>query len=92
MINISAAVIGCDISKQYFQDLGTNKLEKFHWKKVYVNDELFKSVSNSFPSAEYVSAIDAILDDAEISIVFVSAKHLEHASRVLLSGKAVRVV
>lgn len=92
MKTINAAIIGCDVSKQYFQDLGTNKLEKFHWKKVYVDDALCKSVTTSFPASEQVTTIDAILNDADISIVFVSSKHLEFANQIIMSGKAVRVV
>jgi hypothetical protein len=92
MTTINAAIIGCDTSKQYFQDLGTNKLEKFHWKKAYVADDCYKSSSSGLSIAEYVTTVDSILNDEEISLVFVSSNHLEYAQQIILSGKAVRVI
>ena len=89
---INAAIIGCDISKQYFQDLGTNKLEKFNWKKVYFNEEQCSSYSTIFPTSEFVTTVDSILEDPEISLVFVSSNHLQFANPIIQAGKAVRVI
>jgi hypothetical protein len=92
MTIINAAIVGCDISKDYFQDLGMNKLEKFNWKKVFVTGDSCRTISSSFPFSEFVTTVDSIVNDADISLVFVSADHLEFANRLISSGKAVRIV
>ena len=89
---IQAGVIGCDISGQEFQDLNINKLESFNWKKIYISDNIHESIVRSYPATEFVSDINTIVDDDEISLVFVSPQHLDLASQVMKAGKSVRVI
>lgn len=91
MKTVYAAVIGCDISTDYFQNASINKLETFHWKKVFTGSSE-QTIFHGSPNTEFVSSVDAILNDEDISLVFVSANHLEFAKQMIEAGKAVRVI
>lgn len=89
---ILAGVVGCDMTEEFFQTSLRNTIENFYWKKIYSGK---RDVSNSYkdyPTAEIVSDIKTIVNDNDISLVFVSADHLEFVPQVMQAGKSVRVV
>ncbi|GEO09827.1 hypothetical protein [Segetibacter aerophilus] len=87
---ISAGIIGCNMSEEFFRTTGVNKVESFFWKKIYLSG---KSASiKSHPQAEIVERAESIINDVDIELVFVSANHLHFVKPVIESGKAVRVI
>jgi hypothetical protein len=87
---ISTGVIGCNMSEDFFKTTRVNKVERFFWKKIYLNEK--SSGIKSHPQAEIVERAESIINDADIELVFVSATHLQFVKPVIESGKAVRVV
>lgn len=88
---INAGIIGCNMSEEFFRTSETNKVESFCWKKVYLNDP-HPSFLRNHPHAEIVEQAEAIINDADIELVFVSATHLQFIKPVIEAGKSVRVV
>ena len=89
--NINAAIIGCNMSEEFFRSTETNKVENFSWKKIFLSDGPSSTHHKQF-SAEIVDHPQAILNDADIELVFISADHLQFVKPVIDSGKSVRVV
>ncbi|HSU51743.1 MAG TPA: hypothetical protein VLJ41_14155 [Segetibacter sp.] len=87
---INAAIIGCNMSEHFFTTTATNKVEDFYWKKIFLSGET-PSIK-SHPQAEVVERAEAILNDSEIDLVFVSANHLQFVKQVIDAGKSVRVI
>lgn len=87
---ISAGIIGCNMSEDFFRTTEVNKVESFLWKKIYLNGK--SSSVKSHPQAEIVDKAELIINDSDIELVFVSADHLQFVKPVIESGKAVRVV
>ena len=89
--NITAGIIGCNMTEDFFRASAHNKVEKFHWKKILA-DKAITNIEQLYPEAEMVDSIQAIINDNDISLVFVSNNHLNIVPNVLESGKAVRIV
>lgn len=89
---INAGVIGCNMSEDFFTTSVSNTIEAFHWKKIYVSRANEQAKINKHPQAEIVSKVDAIINDSDIQLVFVSAQHLEHVKPILQAGKSVRII
>ena len=86
----NAAIIGCNMSEDFFIATEANKAEKFFWKKIFLDG---KSPSiKSHPQAEMVERAEAILHDSDIDLVFVSANHLHFVKPVIDAGKSVRII
>jgi len=88
--NITAGVIGCEMREEFFEASARNVNEKIYWKKILSKNGTINA--NRFPNAEVVNSEETILQDADISLVFVAADNLDAVSKVIQSGKAVRVV
>ena len=87
---INAAIIGCNMSEDFFRTSATNKVESFSWKKIFLTG--VPASVKSHPQAEVVERAEAILDDSDIDIVFVSANHLHFVKPIIETGKSVRVI
>ena len=86
-------IIGCHNSNEFVRtSSGFNQVENYNWKKIYVSDKTSFSGYNEHPNAEIVSKVEAIINDKDIALVFVSAKHLDFVKPVIQSGKAVRII
>ena len=90
--NITAGIIGCNMTEDFFRASAHNEVEKFHWKKILAGNQAAKNLEQLFPEAELVDSVQAIINDGDISLVFVSNNHLQVVPNVLESGKAVRIV
>jgi hypothetical protein len=89
--NIVAGVIGCNMTEEFFQSSVRNSSERFYWKKIFCADNN-TLLSKRFPEAEIVTNTEMIVNDEEISLVFVSSKQLQIVPKVLDAGKSVRLV
>lgn len=87
---INAAVIGCNMSDDFFKTSTANTVEKFSWKKIFTGEH--SSSFKTLPGAELVERAEAILHDSTIDLVFVSANHLHFVKPVIEAGKSVRVI
>ena len=87
---INAGIIGCNMSEDFFSTTGANKVESFFWKKIYLSGK--SASSKSHPQAEIVERAEAIIQDSDIELVFVSANHLQFVKPVIDAGKSVRVI
>ncbi len=89
---LQAGVIGCDMTEEFFQASKRNPIENYNWKKIYAGSKAINNASKQFPYAEIVSDINPIVQDTDISIVFVAADHLELVAPVIEAAKSVRLV
>ncbi len=89
---IYAGVIGCDMTEEFFQTSLRNPIEKFNWKKIFTGNRPITNISKQYPTSEVVGNVDTIVDDSDISLVFVSADHIDFVPQVMQAGKSVRVV
>ncbi len=89
---INAGIIGCDMSEDFFQTSSSNNLEKFNWKKIYVSNSTSGTIKKEYSGAEIVNNVEAIMNDSDITLVIVSAKHLGFVRPVMEAGKSVRVI
>ena len=87
---INAGVIGCNMSADFFTTYKPNKVERFFWKKIFLSER--SPEMNSHPQAEFVEKAEAIFQDADIELVFISSNHLQFVKPVIESGKSVRVI
>lgn len=90
--NITAGVIGCNMTEDFFQTSVHNQVEKFHWKKILAGGQVAGNLENKYPGTELVDNVQAIVGDQDISLVFVASNHLHQVPGVLQAGKAVRIV
>ncbi len=90
--NITAGVIGCSMKEEFFATSVHNEVERFHWKKVLAGKPGATHLQQTFPGTEVVDNVQAIVNDNDISLVFVSADHLREVPGVLEAGKAVRII
>lgn len=93
MINtINAGVIGCDMSEDFFQTIGSNGAEKYSWKKAFPADKTLNRITyNNFP-IEIVDSVEAIANDEEITLVIVSSNNIFLARPIIAAGKSVRII
>jgi predicted dehydrogenase len=87
---INAAIIGCNMSEDFFTTSATNSIERFSWKKIFLSGKSASTKSHS--QAELVEKAEAIINDADIDLVFVSENHLQYVKPIIAAGKSVRVV
>ncbi|TDH26614.1 hypothetical protein EXU57_11030 [Segetibacter sp. 3557_3] len=90
--NITAGVIGCSMKEEFFATSVHNEIEKFHWKKVHSTKAAPTHLQHTFPDTEVVDSVQAIVNDQDISLVFVSSDHLREVPVILEAGKAVRII
>ena len=90
MVTINAGVIGSDMSEEFFEISSRNAMEKFIWKKVYIPGQNDTNDLNT--GSQMVSNVESIVNDTDISLVFVSSNHLNEVPKVLQAGKSVRVI
>ena len=88
--NINAGIIGCNMSEDFFKASETNRIENFLWKKIYLKSHPAYGLKNLEP--EIVDHAEAIINDADIELVFVSANHLQYIKPIIEAGKSVRVI
>jgi predicted dehydrogenase len=88
---INAGIIGCNMSEEFFRTTETNNVENFLWKKIFLSDHS-PSFLQKLHKAEIVEHPEAIFNDAEIELVFISADHLQFVKPVIEAGKSVRLV
>lgn len=89
---ISAGIIGCDMTEDFFQTSLSNRMEKFYWKKIFVSNNTAEANKKEYPGTEIVNNIEAIVNDSDITLVIVSAKHLAFVKPIMQAGKSVRVI
>ncbi len=90
---VNVGVIGCDMSEDFFQLSRLNKIEKFNWKKIYCSsDTWFRFIKKGYPEAEIVQSVQSVVSDADITLVFISSSHLDYVSKVMETGKSVRII
>ncbi len=89
---INAGIIGCDMSEDFFQTFSNNRMEKFNWKKIFESSNTAAGIKKEYPETEIVDNAEAIIDDSDITLVIVSAKHLGFVKPITLAGKSVRVI
>ena len=87
---IQAGIIGCNMSEDFFKTSESNRVENFLWKKIYLNDPPSSGLKNH--QAEIVEQVEAIIHDADIELVFVSANHLQFVKPIIETGKSVRII
>ncbi|MCW3111847.1 MAG: hypothetical protein JWR18_243 [Segetibacter sp.] len=87
---INAAIIGCNMSEDFFTTTDANTIENFSWKKIFLGGK--PASVKSHPQAEIVERAESILHDADIDLVFVSANHLQFVKPIIDAGKSVRVI
>jgi hypothetical protein len=85
-----AGIIGCTLSEQFFQSLSF-AVEEYSWKKIYFS-ETSSANHNYTGKAEVVNNLNSIIDDKDITVVFVSNAHLHVVPQLLQAGKCVRTV
>lgn len=91
--NVNAGIIiGCHNSHEFVKTSTANPHEIYNWKKIYVSDTTYFSGFKNIPTAEIVTQVDAILNDADIHLVFVSSQQLEWVKPVIQAGKSVRII
>ncbi len=89
---INAGIIGCDMSEDFFQTSSSNRLERFNWKKIFVSNNTSEGINKEYPGTELVNNVEAIVNDRDITLVIVSAKHLGFVKPIMQAGKSVRVI
>jgi len=86
-----AGVVGCTMSEDIFRQLSATKVERYEWKKILLNEDV--SGGRQYTgNAEIVENITSIIEDNDISIVFVSKNFLNVAPEIIKAGKSVRTV
>ncbi len=88
---VNAGVIGCNMVEEFFELSRHNTMEKFNWKKVF-STNVSVQTQNAYPDAEFVSNVSALINDAEISLVFISSQHMDMIPLVMQAGKSVRII
>lgn len=89
---VCAGVIGCNMSEDFFQTSAAYGHEKLFVKKIHPKEKKYERINKLYPQAEIISNDDAIVNDSDISLVFVSAEKIELVQSLINSGKAVRVI
>lgn len=84
-----AGVIGCNLADDFFETLSNNRLEKYQWKKMFESDS---HIDVDFTRTEVVENVEAIADDTDITVVFLSEKYLHLAPQLIKAGKSIRTV
>lgn len=82
-----AGVIGCNMADDFFETLLNNRVEKYHWKKMFQSDSRLDT-----ETIEVVENVEAIAEDNDISVVFLSNKFLHVAPQLIKAGKCIRTV
>ena len=76
--------------------LATERSENFNLKKVFAGDNVTAGIARShYPQAEIVNDIKAIVEDAGIELVIVSAPSAKDSlivQHILQAGKKVRII
>ncbi|HYJ38271.1 MAG TPA: hypothetical protein VEV87_06625 [Chitinophagaceae bacterium] len=90
---INVGLIGSAVLEEA---LATDRSENFNLKKVFAGDKVTAGIAKTqYPQAEIVNDIKAIIEDAGIELVILSAptskdsKVLQH---ILEAGKKVRII
>lgn len=86
-----AGVIGCNLSDNFFQLLSINIVEQYQWKKVFDCGHVSPTVHYS-TSTEVVTNVSSIVEDNDITVVFLSNDYLHMAPELIRAGKSVRTV
>ena len=90
---INVGLIGSAVLEEA---LATNRSENFNLKKIFVGDkEAAGIVKSQYPKAEIVNDIKAIIEDAGIELVILSAsnsKDSQVVQHILQSGKKMRII
>ncbi|WP_207493823.1 hypothetical protein [Aridibaculum aurantiacum] len=86
-----AGVIGCNMSEDFFHLLSTNIVENYHWKKVF-NCGDSAPIKHKEIQTEVVTNVGSILEDNDITVVFLSNDYLHMAPQFINAGKCVRTV
>lgn len=91
--NVNAGIIiGCHNSHEFVRTSTANPHESYNWKKIYVSDASYHNGFKNFTSAEIVTHVEAIMNDKDINLVFVSSEQLHWVKPVLEAGKSVRII
>lgn len=90
--NITAGVIGYNMTEEFFRHSKYSGIEKFQWKKVYSAESLPVNKNKVLPGTEIVSDIHEIVGDQEISLVFLSKNYIELVPGIIKTGKSVRIL
>jgi hypothetical protein len=78
------------MSEQFFQSLSF-AVEQYSWKKIFFSES--SSASHNYSGkAEVVNNVSSIIEDKDITVVFVSNQHLHVVPQLLQAGKCVRTV
>jgi predicted dehydrogenase len=86
-------IIGCINSHEFVRSSSMyNQVENYNWKKIWVSDSTNFNGYREHTSAEIVSKVEAIINDKDIALVFVSAQHLDLVKPVIQAGKSVRII
>lgn len=86
-----AAVIGCNMDDYLLEQLSIRSVKTYHWKKIVPPVDL-ATVTISNDELEMANSINSIVEDDDITVVFISPKYLTGASKLIKAGKHVRVV
>ncbi|HEV7622437.1 MAG TPA: hypothetical protein VGO09_11920 [Flavisolibacter sp.] len=88
---IKVGIIGGDQCITVFNNRSSFNKEELDLKKIHICDEPEFSLLKKDGQSQFVSNIESIANDPEISLVFVSSKYVNLAPGLIGAGKSVRV-
>jgi NADH/NAD ratio-sensing transcriptional regulator Rex len=90
---INVGLIG---SASLAEALATDRSENFNLKKIFAGDSVAEGIARTqYPQAEIVNDIKAIVDDAAIELIILSAPSAKDSTvvqRIMQAGKKVRII
>jgi len=90
---INVGLIGSAVLEEA---LATDRSENFNLKKIFAGDKVTADIAKTqYPQAEIVNDINAIIEDAGIELVILSApdsKDTKVVQHIMEAGKKVRII
>ena len=90
---INVGLIGSAVLEEA---LATERSENFNLKKIFAGDKVAAGIAKTqYPQAEIVNNIQAIIEDAGIELVIMSASDSKDSAivrHILSTGKKVRII
>ena len=91
---INVGVIGCENSEEILLNSGAKNEDKVRLKILALDDATAGFAKTTYPKAEIVNNVKAIVDDKAIELVYVSSNrnNLPLVKEALQDGKQVRIL